>query len=123
MNKTYEVKACFDGSWWVVEIPEVEFGFTQAKKFRQVGDLAREVVSLALEVPEDSFDLHITVVGDEAALIERVENLDAAADSAQAAALESKKAAVRALTAKKIPVRDIAEMLHITPGYVSQLSK
>jgi predicted RNase H-like HicB family nuclease len=123
VNKIYEVKTRFEDGWWLIEVPEVEFGFSQAKKFRQVSDMAREVIALALEVAEDSFDIDITVVGDEAVLIDQVETLDAAASSAQSAALESKKAAIRRLTEKKIPVRDIAAMLHVSPGYVSQLSK
>jgi predicted RNase H-like HicB family nuclease len=122
MTTTYEVITGRQGKWWWIEILGVPAGYSQAKTFREVPAMAREVIALLLDVDQDSFDVTVSVRGDEAELIRQIEKLDAAAANARLAAMNGKRQAVRQLVDRKIPVRDIAEMLHVSPGYVSQLS-
>jgi predicted RNase H-like HicB family nuclease len=55
----YTVTAQRDGRWWFVRVPEVPGAVTQARRLDQVEAMAREVVSLLLEVAPDSFDLDV----------------------------------------------------------------
>jgi predicted RNase H-like HicB family nuclease len=57
--KCYRVKVEHGERWWIVSIPEVPGAYTQARQLREVEAMAREVVALMLEIPEDSFDLDI----------------------------------------------------------------
>jgi hypothetical protein len=55
-----------DGEWWAVSINDAEGvhirgANTQAKRLDQVEDLARELVSVLLDVDEDSFDVTLDV--------------------------------------------------------------
>lgn len=121
--KKYTVKTGHRGKWWWIEIPEVDMGFSQAKTYRQVETMAREVISLLTNVPEDSFEVEIVMEGAEAELIKKVEALTAAARAAEDAAAREKRQAIKTLQESNIPVRDIAAMLHVSAGYISQLSK
>src|SRR2546427_13179836 len=57
-RNAYVVEAVRDeDGWWIVEIPQVEGAMTQAPRLDQVEEMARDVISLLLEVPADSFDL------------------------------------------------------------------
>lgn len=120
---TYQVITGHKGKWWWIEIPGVPGGFSQAKTYREVEGMAREVIALLRDVEPDSFTVEISIDGEENELIHQVEQLDAAAKDAKAAAMMCKRAAVQQLTKKNIPVRDIAALLHVSPGYISQLSK
>ena len=51
-----------DGRWWLVRVPEVPAAFTQARRPDQVEAMAREVIALLLDVPEDAFDLRLEPV-------------------------------------------------------------
>jgi predicted RNase H-like HicB family nuclease len=122
-RRTYTVITGREKNWWWIEIPDVKSGFSQAKLYRQVEAMAREVISLLLDVPEDSFDVSVQIKGEEADLVRRVEVLEAAMRDAQAAVTAQKKAAVRQMRKKGIPVRDVAELLHVSTGQVADLSK
>lgn len=52
------------GRWWAIEIPEAGGLHTQAERFEDVGAMAREAVSLVLEIPEDQIDVDVRVVHD-----------------------------------------------------------
>lgn len=123
MKKTYSVKAGRSGKWWWIEIPEVDMGFTQAKTFREVPTMAREVISLLLKVPEDSFDVAVQIQGEEAELVAKVEKFEAAAEAAQRAAELEKRKVIKALQARGLSVRDVAELLHVSRSWVSVLGK
>lgn len=123
MSRTYEVITGRSGNWWWIEIPEVDNGFSQARRYRQVAAMAREVISLLLDVPQDSFDVAVRIKGEEADLVANIERLEAAVEIAKATADSEKRKAVKVLKAKGLPVRDVAELLHVSPSWVSELSK
>lgn len=122
-KQTYTVITGHEKNWWWIEILDVPGGFSQARQYRHVEQMAREVISLLLDVPEDSFDLTIKIKGEEAQLVNDVEALEAAARDAQIAVAVRKRAVVRQLRNKGIPVRDVAELLHVSTGQVNDLSK
>lgn len=122
-RKKYTVITGREKDWWWIEIPDVPSGFSQARQYRNVESMAREVISLLLDVPEDSFDVEVCVKGEEAELVRSVETFAAAVQEAQAALGVRKKAVVQQLRKKGIPVRDVAELLHVSTGQVNDLSK
>lgn len=121
--KTYKVITGRRGKWWWIEVPDVDMGFSQARTLREVPSMAVDVISALLDVPADSFAVKVTVNGEEAELARLVESTSAAAEEATRAAMAQKREAVLALVAKEMPVRDIAELLHLAPSYIHQISK
>ncbi len=122
-RQTYHIITGREKKWWWIEIEDVPGGFSQARQFRNVEPMAREVISLLLEVPEDSFDVEITVKGTEADVLRAVTESEAALNDALAALRTRKKEAVHKLREMDIPVRDVAELLRISTGQVNELSK
>jgi hypothetical protein len=55
----YTADAVRDGDWWAVHVREVPRARTQARRLHRGGAMARDVVSLLLDVPSDSFDLDV----------------------------------------------------------------
>ena len=58
MIKTiYRANITKDGSFWFIKLPSLENVFTQARNLDEIDVMTRDVVSLMLEIPADSFDL------------------------------------------------------------------
>jgi len=65
MIKTqYKVNVLKDGDLWFIQVPSHENIFTQARNFNEIEPMTREVISLMLEIPEDSFDLDFSFGSD-----------------------------------------------------------
>jgi len=61
MIKTqYKANVQKDGSLWFIQLPSHENVFTQAQNFEEIEPMTREVISLMLEIPADSFDLELS---------------------------------------------------------------
>jgi predicted RNase H-like HicB family nuclease len=56
-TKTYTARATRSGDWWAVEVDELEGVFTQARRLDQVEAMARDAISLLLDVSADSFNV------------------------------------------------------------------
>jgi hypothetical protein len=122
-RKRYTVNAVRDGSWWGIEVDGVDGAFSQARRIDQVEAMAREVVSLLLDVEPDSFDLDVRVhyPAEWAALAEEVTAARAAAEQAEKAAGVIARQAARLLHDAGLPVRDVGAVLNVSPQRVSQL--
>lgn len=122
--QTYTVTATRSDGWWAIhaDVPGT-IVWTQARRLDQVEDVAREAISLALDVPEDSFALDVQpqVDDDLRAAIKDVHDLSQAADAAQAAASDSRRAVVRTLKARGFTVRDSGRLLDLSSQRISQL--
>ena len=58
MIKTiYKANVTRDDSFWFIQLPSLENVFTQARNLDEIDVMTRDVVSLMLEIPADSFDL------------------------------------------------------------------
>ncbi len=64
----YSVNIERAGSWWAISVPELPGVFSQARKRDNVEKMARDVIALYLDVPQDSFDItvHEATASDEA---------------------------------------------------------
>lgn len=121
---SYTVRAERDGNWWGIEVVGVEGAFSQAKRLDQVAAMAREVIALLLEVPEDSFDLTVEfdLAPEWTAMLDGLR----AMQQAQVAAAQSVGAQLRAvaksLHAAGLPVRDVGSLMDLSPQRISQLT-
>lgn len=59
IKTTYKAKVIKDGSFWFIQLPSLENVFTQARDLDEIDVMTRDVVSLMLEIPADSFDLEL----------------------------------------------------------------
>lgn len=59
---TYTVTAERDGKWWAIhaDVPNA-IVYSQARTEAEIEPMIREAIALALDVPEDSFDIALTV--------------------------------------------------------------
>lgn len=56
--KTYEVTINREGKWWLVAIPKID-GITQARTVKEAHDMAKDYIAITLDVPADSFQVHV----------------------------------------------------------------
>ena len=123
MRSIYTASAERHGDWWAITVDELPGVFSQARRLGQVETMARDAVSLLLDVPSDSFDLSVREK-----LAPDVERAVAAAKEARATALalrevasERSRAAARTLAAHGLPQRDIGRLLDLSHQRVAQL--
>lgn len=119
---TYEVTVTRDGPFWFINIPSVPTA-TQARALRDVEMMATEVISLVLDVPEDSIELDITIdpgqsVREHLATAERSRQESAAANAKAAAEV---RAAARELAQSGATLREIGSILNVSHQRAQQL--
>ena len=56
-STTYTVCAVRDGDWWAIDVPGVDGVYTQARRLDQVEGVAREAISLMLDVAPETFEV------------------------------------------------------------------
>jgi hypothetical protein len=124
----FKIEVTRGGRWWMVHIPEID-GLTQARRLSEVETMAREYIALDRNLPFDDIKVETASVRvEEPALRELLEtareikSLRAKANELERQASEKAHEYAHWLTTYGIPVRDIAELLDISPQRVSQLS-
>src|SRR5690242_16479877 len=58
VTRIYMVTVTREGKWWMVHIPELD-GLTQARNLGEVEAQARDYIAVWLDVPADSFAVHV----------------------------------------------------------------
>jgi hypothetical protein len=124
--RVFKVEVERDGRWWMVKIPEID-GLTQARRYAEVPTMAREYIALAQGLPYDDIKVEIASVSIPhfAELLERAAAIRDLRDRAVHLDHEATHAAeefAKWLAYEKIPVRDIAALLGVSPQRVSQLT-
>ena len=126
MNDRRDVYTVHARRWehgWELEIESV--GATQSHSLNDAEFMARDYVSLALDVPADSFDIEIVPdVGDglgEQARLARAETR--AAEEARDAAARHVREVARRLREKGLSGGEIGIVLGVSPQRISQLLK
>lgn len=112
------------GTWWAVEVPEVEGVFTQARRLEQVPAVVADAVATMLDVPAESVEVSVVATLD-AELDELAKHARAAAEEAKRAQEDSSRRMRQAVSAlrKELTTRDVAAVLGVTQQRVSQLEK
>lgn len=124
MSTTYRATAIRDGRWWAIEIeglPPGMVGVTQGRDLDDAKAMAREVVSLLLDVSQDDIDIDLRVSGAQE-LLDELAAARAAKDAAARAEQETLARVARDLTARGITQRDAAQLLGLSPQRVAQLA-
>ena len=109
--------------WWVVEVPEVDGAFTQARRLDQVPAMVRDAVSMLEDVPEESIEVEVIPEVDEelATALGHVEDQRAESDRLARAASEEIGAIAKAFSEKGLPLRDIGVILGMSHQRVAQI--
>jgi hypothetical protein len=120
--KTYHANASRDGRFWLVHIPEID-QYTQGRNLTEVEPMARDLIALWLDIPEDSFDiaLHVQLPKDVQRHLERAAKYAADSARAQAQAARERRIAARELKARGLTVRDIGAALGVSHQRAQQL--
>jgi len=123
VRPSYTALAERDGSWWAITVPELEGVFSQARRLDRVEYMARDAISLMLEVPADSFDVEV-VENHEPPTQEVIDDIVAAREAVAAlkrSTANKTRDAVLALHEIGYPQRDIGRMVGISHQRVAQL--
>jgi hypothetical protein len=103
----YKVEVTREERWWMVYVPEID----QLTQARRISDITVRIVSI--EVPG---------LGDIAARATAIADARNAAAHAAEAAQHHASEYARALAKAGVPVRDTADLLHVSPQRISQLA-
>lgn len=127
MRPTYTAKTARDGRWWFIQVPELDGVFSQARRLDQVEHMTRDVVSLMLEVPPDSFDVVVDVdLSSLDGLQPMIEDARAQRDKAAALkqdAIRMTDDAIARLRAAGFTSRDTGALLGVSAQRVSQFER
>jgi predicted RNase H-like HicB family nuclease len=125
VRPAYTVNAVRDRDWWAITVDELPGVFSQARRLDQVERMAREAISLLLDVPPAGFDLSIRQ-----RLAPQTEQVVLAAKEARAEAVAHQlvasarsRHAAHALADQGLPQRDIGRLLELSHQRVAQLLK
>ena len=123
--KTYDVTLTREGKWWMVSIPELD-GLTQARTIKEAHDMARDYIAVSLDVPADSFGIHvhaekIGTVEHVTQLLEDIKIARAQAEALERKATEDARRLARALADEELPLREIGAVMGVSHQRADQL--
>lgn len=123
---TYTVTATRDGNWWSLIAADVDGRevASQSRRLDQADAAIREAIALVLDVDGDSFDVEVTPMLDRTGVSEEtVELLELRRELSRLGERSRRLTpqAVAELRAAGLTVRDVAELLGVTPSRVSQI--
>jgi len=122
--KTYDATITREDGWWMVHVPAID-GLTQARRLSEAPKMAAELIALTLNVPIDSFTVNASIENVDdlpvAAMVADVADRRATAAKLESEASKKARELARALSARKIPIRDVGTLLGISPQRAHQL--
>lgn len=123
--KSYRAVVTREDAQWLANVPELEGAHTFASSIAGLRKALREVVVLTDDLADDTdplieleFDVSDPAVAEAVGLRDKRARLAAF----EAEVLEETSRAVRALTRSGYTVRDVSQLVGVTPGRVSQLA-
>ena len=120
--RTVKVTAERSGKWWVLESEEAG-AVSQCRALSQVDLEMREAISYQLGIPEDSFDIEVSIQlpAQYEKEIELSESLRAESEQTATEAIAARRRAARELQRHHMSVRDIGEIMGISYQRAHQL--
>lgn len=116
-------QATRSGSWWAVNVPEIDGLYTQAKRLDQIPAMVADAASLLTGLPETEFEIVVTVGNLFATEISDYTTRAHDANKAVEKMAATSRKVVTTMRKDGLSVRDIATLLHLSPQRVSQLAK
>jgi uncharacterized protein YggE len=125
--REYKVEVTREGRWWMINVPEID-QLTQARRITEIVPMAESLIAVSTDRPLTEISVRVVSVdvpglGDVAASAAAIEDARNAAAHAVEAVQRDAAEYARALAKAGIPVRDTADLLHVSPQRVSQLSQ
>lgn len=111
--------------WWAIEVPEVGF-MTQAKRLTEIENMARSLVVDVLEIKPETVEVEVKVVLDDEianTVKEAVSQMREAQKQLAAASKASFDAVNELRNRTGLSVREVAKLLQISAGRVTQISQ
>lgn len=119
MNVTAVAKR--SGNWWAVEVPEIPGLFTQARRLDQVEAMVRDAAGmLGRQVGTVTVDPKLSEQDER--MIDELLSARRDAAEAQSKASTLVRNAVGTLRAQGMTVRDVADIIGVTPQRVSAIA-
>jgi hypothetical protein len=114
-------RAWREGTLWVIDVEDV--GATQARTLDKVDHMARALVADVLDVPYESVTVAVAIeLPDD--LSQHIEDMKATAEKAEQLSrevTEMQRQLVDSLRREELTGREIAVILKVTPGRISQI--
>lgn len=109
--------------WWVVEVPEIDGLFTQARSLSQIPAMVKDAAALMTGEPEESFEVEVSpVISPEIrAHIEEAQRLFDEANQVKHSAAEESRKAARELATSGMTLRDVGAVLGVSYQRAHQL--
>ena len=122
--KTYRVDVSKDDRWWIMHarIPRTII-YSQARDIEDVEPMIRDAIASAMDVDPSSFhvDLDFDLGAEAVDVVTRARVAAADAAEAQARSSRESRAAVQALRAEGLTLKEAGYFLGVSPQRVSQL--
>jgi hypothetical protein len=122
----YKVEVTREERWWMVYVPEID-QLTQARRISEIVPMAESLIATSTDHPLTDITVRIVSIevpglGDIAARATAIADARNAAAHAAEAAQHHASEYARALAKAGVPVRDTADLLHVSPQRISQLA-
>jgi DNA-directed RNA polymerase specialized sigma subunit len=124
-RSVYTARAQREGKWWAISVEGLPGALSQVRRLDQAETMAREVIALVRDVPEDSFDVVVAPELSEEhrdALVELDRAKEQYAESLSALAERQQKVTLLLVRDAGLTVRDAATVLGVSFQRVSQLT-
>lgn len=120
---TYDVDVRRGDRWWVLSVPEIPAAHSQARTLTEVQATARDLISVMLDVPGDTFVLNVRVLlpADVEGHLRQSAELREQARRAQSGAAAELRLAARRLRELGMSVRDVGAALGVSFQRAHQL--
>lgn len=123
-----EARAIRDDGWWVVMVPIAgKDRATQGRTLKEAEKMARDLVAIWAEELGDAelaaASVRLVASGSTREAVESVRVAQEAAERSVREARERQRGAVAAMRAEGITMQDIADLMGLSKGRVSQLAK
>jgi hypothetical protein len=125
--REYKVEVTRDGRWWMINVPEID-QLTQARRISEIVPMAESLIAISTDQQVSDITVHIISIevpglGDIAARATAITEARNAAIHATEIAQQDAARYAAVLAKAEVPVRDTADLLHVSPQRVSQLAK
>lgn len=118
---TYTAHAQRSGSWWAIDVLEIDGVYSQARRIDQIEAAARDAIATMLDTRPDSFDVHVEPVLDELPLLDDLARLDNEITTLTKQRAERIRLVAAKLHANGLPLRDVGWLLGVSHQRVHQL--
>ena len=110
------------GGWWAIEVPEIPGLFTQTRRLDQVEGMVRNAAQL-LDCEISQVEVRPKLGKQDEKMLKELLAARAEADEAQVKASRLVREAIDALRKQGMTVRDVADIIGLTPQRVSALTR